>query len=289
MGVRLLISRLASGPTRASAARTLALLCGLGFLLTVVILAAGGTLERWFFALLVWALFVYAPLRIILEAAGTLAPRVRRRLAAEAAENPGRFGPPVAAELTVDHLLDRDVVMPRITTPAQREKARDGAVAVLRAARTAGGGLPAAMGATLGCLDRWVTEIGPWAQREAGQNIQVRWREVRALAAMAAMAKVLLAAGDTGTRTAGPAGHSREALSEFLDSCLDYSDDLALDVEVRPWEEPSLGLGITPAQAADIREAWKAYVDTGPPALETRTAFITRLLASSRPARPSAS
>ena len=45
MGVRLFISRLASGPTRASAGRALAVLCGFGFVFTVVLLGASGGLD----------------------------------------------------------------------------------------------------------------------------------------------------------------------------------------------------------------------------------------------------
>ena len=290
MGVRLLISRLASAQTRASAARGLGVLCGLGFLITLVVLAARGGLERWFFALLVWALFVYAPLRIMLEAAGTLAPTLRRRLAAEAAGDARRFASPAGTELAVDRLLEQKVVMPRIATPVQREKARDGAIAVRRALRARAGGVPAAIDVALGCLDRWVADIGPWAQREAGQNIQLRWREVRALAAMAAMTKVLLAADETAKGTSGgPHDRAGGGLARFLDACLDYCDDLALEVDVPVWEEPALDLRISPTLAQGVRDAWKVFAETGAPALEARKAFIDLLLASPRPTRSTVS
>jgi len=281
MSVRLFISRLASAQTRASAARGLALLCGLGFLLTVVGIASRDALDRWFFVLLVWALFVYAPLRIALEAAGTLAPALRRRLAADAAGDARRLTTHEGAALAVDHLLEREVVMPRIATPVQREKARDGAVAVLLAVRTSEAGLPAAAaGAALSCLDRWVADIGLWAQHEAGQNIQLRWHEVRALAALAAMTKVLLAVNAT-----SPGGGQ----AEFLDACLDYCDDLALDVEVRPWDGPALDLRVNAAHAGALREAWKTFADTGAPALEARKGFTDLLLASPPPGPTTAS
>lgn len=287
MGLRLLVSRLASAPTRASAGRALAVLCGLGFLVTIVVLAASGGLERWFFALLVWALFVYAPLRIVLEAAGTLAPALRRRLAAEAAWDGRRFSSAAGTELAVDRLLEREVVMPRIATPVQREKARDGAIAVLLALRANAGGLPAAVTTALACLERWVADIGPWAEREAGQNIQARWREVRAFAALAAMTKVLLAADETPAATSRGAGDGADGgRAGFLDACLDYCDDLALNVEVPPWEEPALNLRISPVQAEEVRDAWRTFAETGAPALEARKAFIDLLLRRAQTARP---
>jgi hypothetical protein len=281
MGVRLLVSRLASAQTRGSAARGLATLCTLGFLITMLVLAGRGALERWFFVMLVWGLLVYVPLRIALEAAGTLAPTLRRRLAAEVVLDAGRFNSVAAAELTVDRLLERDVVMPRISTPLQREKARDGALAVLLALRAETGGLQAAVVTARACLDRWVTDIGPWAQREAGQNIQARWREVRALAAMAAMTKVLAAVD------AASAGGSQErGRADFFDACLDYCDDLALEVDVRLWDGPPLDLRINAEHAATIRDAWRTYAETGAPALEPRKAFLDLLLQPSRASAP---
>jgi hypothetical protein len=297
MGVRLLISRLASAQTRGSASRGLAVLCGLGCLITIIVLAAQDSLDRWFFALLVWALLVYVPLRIALEAVGTLAPALRRRLAGEAGRDPGRFSAAAGAELTVDRLFEREVVMPRITTPVQREKARDGALAVLLAMRGRAGELPAVVAIALGCLDRWVADIGPWAQHEAGQNIQARWREVRALAAMAAMTKILVAvdaasADDSrgSVRPADPSGPRALApgrvRAQFLDACLDYCDDVALEVDVRLWDEPPLDVHVNAERAVAIRDAWRTYAETGAPALEPRKALIDLLVQAPRAAPP---
>ncbi|MGH2399504.1 MAG: hypothetical protein ACRDF6_06630, partial [bacterium] len=118
MDLRLILSRLASAETRAAAGRGLAIVCAIGFVLTVIVLvAAGGRADQWFFILLVWALFVYVPLRILLEAAQTLAPGLRRRLVAHASTQSERYASRSGIELMVDGLFEREVVMPRITTP----------------------------------------------------------------------------------------------------------------------------------------------------------------------------
>lgn len=259
----------------------------MGFLGTLVVLAVQDALERWFFALLVWALFAYAPLRIVLEAAGTLAPALRRRLAVEAQFDAARARSAAGVELSVDRLLEQEVIMPRIATPLQKEKARDGALAVLLALRGKSDRLPAAVAVVLGCLERWVAEIGPWAQREAGQNIQARWREVRALAAMAGMTRVLVelapgrvAPAQEGHEQAGPDARSR---GEFLDACLDYCDELALEVDVPPWTGGALDLAISPARAAALRNAWRTYSETGAPAMEARRAFVNLVLEPPEP------
>jgi len=292
MGLRLLISRLASADARRSAARALALLTAAGVILTMLVLAASGrALDQWLFVLVVWVLFVYVPLRILLEAAQTLAPALRRRLGAEAHRAARRDAPRPEIELTVDTLFERKVVMPRIATPREAGKARDGATAVLVRTGAEHGALRGAAGDCLAAIDRWVSSAARWAERDAGQNIQARWGEVRALAAMAAMTKILIASYEHRAATAFAQGNGPlPDPGAFLDACLDYCDDLALEVDVRGWDEPPLGLPLPEARAQQIRSAWKTYAETGAPAVEARTRFVDTLLSpSSRPARPSVS
>jgi len=72
----------------------------------------------------------------------------------------------------------------------------------------------------------------------------------------------------------------------FLDACLDYCDDLALNVEVPSWEEPALNLRISPSQTEAVRDAWRTFAETGAPALDARKAFIDLLLRPPRTATP---
>lgn len=288
MDVRLLASRLASAETREAAARALALLSGAGALLTLLVLAASGRgIDAWLFVLLAWALFVYLPLRILIEAAQTFAPALRRRLGAEAVQDERGGAARPRVELAVDALFESEVVMPRIATPREAGKARDGAAAVLVRAGTDDALLRRAAADCLGAVDRWVTSIGPWAARDAGQNIQARWGALRALAALAAMTKILIASSrDAGANANGPYPDP----ARFLDACLDYCDDLSLQVDVTPWDIPPAERGLPEERAALLRDTWTAFARTGAPALEARAAFVEVLLSpSSRPAPPTAS
>lgn len=290
MGLRLTITKLASPGTRAAAARALAVLTAVGFVLTMlIIVAAGNAAEQWFFVLLVWVALVYLPLRILLEAAHTFAPALRRALAAQASEQPGRHATRADVELMVEQLFERAVVMPRIATPVHADKAKAGAVALLVQAGDETGWRRATRGC-LGAVDRWVTWLGQWAAQE-GASIQARWGEVRALAALAAMTRVLLAAEkDRGGQPWGEGDASVPDTAEFLDTCLDYCDDLALQVEVAPWSWPPLGLPLPQESADELRSTWRTFVETTPPALEARAAFTALLLrVSCPPAQPTAS
>lgn len=288
MGLRLILSRLASAQTRTVATRALAMLCVTGYVLTLLVLfATGGTLGQWFFVLLVWVLFVYAPLRILLEAAQTLAPALRRRLFGQAAGDPRRYASRSSVEVMVDGLFDRNVVMPRIAAPVQGIKAREGATAVLVRADQAGGGLRGAVADCLASLDRWVAEASARAS-EGRTNIQARWSEVRALAALAAMTRVLTAVDED---RSGLGERTAQSVT-FLDACLDYCDDLALEVDAPAWDASSLHLIISEARAAGIRNTWRAFCETPSPALEARGAFVDTLLnapVSSPPTRSTAS
>lgn len=281
MGLRVILSRLASAEARAAAARVLAFLCAAGLVLTLAVMVATGTgLRRWFFVLLVWALFIYLPLRIMLEGFETIAAGLRRKLIAETAGQAGRYNSRTSVELVVDGLFERAVVMPRITGPAQGAKAREGAVAALL--QVGGENAAGLHRAALGCLatvDRWVTDLSGWSQREAGENIQARWSEVRALAALAALTKVLIAAYED--RSKAPlvirtADGSRA--DGYLDSCLDSCDQLALEVDVVPWTEAPLAIEMPAGRSGEIRRAWKTFCETGSPALEARKAFVDVLI-----------
>lgn len=277
MGIRFALSNLTRADARQSAARWLLLLCAFGYGLTLsVLFARGGGLRDWLFALFAWGLFVYLPLRILLEAFQSIAPRIRRSLVAQTLGQPRRYAMRPSVELLVDRMLDREVVMPRIATPLQRMKAHDGAVAVLL--RLGREDLASHRGATIRCLaviDRWVAELGA----DTSGPIQARWASLRALAALAALTRILLAAyhDRAGAPLTVPNLQDR-SLEAYLDACLDYCDELALKVDALPWTEPPLELPPQAATSEVVRGAWSTFAQTEPPAVEARDAFLTALV-----------
>lgn len=281
MNVRLLVSTLAAAGTRQAAARALGVLCILGYAGTLVFMAASGAgLRRWFFALLVWGALVYIPLRILLEVFQTVAPEMRRKMFAQAATRPNRYGSRPSMELMVDGLFARTVVMPRIATPAQAAKAREGAVALLIGANREDGGVHRAAGRCLAGVERWSGDAAAWAAVQAPENIQARWADVRALAGLAAAAKVLIAAYEDRSGRGFTAGSADgAAAAAYLDACLDLCDQLALEVDVVSWSEPGLDLDVDPALRDRIRAAWKSFSETPSPALDERRAFVDAVLA----------
>lgn len=275
MNLRLALSRLERTDARDAAARTLAVLCAAGYIVTLAVLVATGVgLRRWLFALLVWALFIYLPMRILLEAFQTIAPALRRSLVARASIDPARYGSRTSIELIVDGLFEAQVLMPRIATPLQSLKAKEASAAVLRAAnRTPRVDLSAVALRCLGAAERWTADLSGWAQSEAKQNIQIRWAGLRSLASFVAMCRVLTAA------VADQTGRQMLRRSaEYLDACLDYCDQLALEVDVEPWNEPPLEIQMNDDDAAAIRLAWTAYADTPPPAIDARNTFVKTLI-----------
>ncbi len=287
MGIRFALSTLTHAEARQRAARWLLAVCVVGYVVTLsVLFARGDDLRGWLFILLAWALFVYIPLRIVLEAFQTIAPRIRSTLVAETAGQPDRYASRSSIELLVDGMLDHAVVMPRIAKPLQRGKARDGAVAVLRQlGREDLAQHQEALTRTLATLDQWVADLAASMRGDAAIPIQARWADLRALIALAVLAKAVLAAYQdrAGAPLAVP-GLQDRALAAYLDACLDYCDELALKVEALPWTEAPLGL---PAgeTTEDVRRTWKAFAETEPPALAARDAFVRAILSRPTAAR----
>jgi hypothetical protein len=278
---RRLLSTLTNVVSRQTTARALGVICVVGYIATLATMVASGAgLQRWFFALLVWAVLVYVPLRIVLEAIHTLAPALRTKLIAQTVTRSDRYASRGTIELVVDGLIADTVVMPRIATPVQHDKVKDGAVAILMRVREDGD--VAASRAAQRCLaavERWVTQSASWSAEQAAQNIQARWATVRALAALAGTTRVLIAAFEdrSGQKfSAGPVDAPRAIA--YLEACLDFCDQLALEVDVAPWTEPALHLDIAPALRDRIWDAWKAYADTPSPAPTARQALVDTVL-----------
>lgn len=278
MGIRFWLSRLGEARHRRTATRWLLTLALGGFGLTMLVLIATGRgTGRWFFALAVWLALIFIPLWLVTQVFQTLGPTLRRRLSAGLAGREDRYRRPSTVTLIVEDLLERQVVMPRIATPVAAQKARDAAVALVVRANRQGDVLETLRGSLTRCLvgvEAWARDVGGWAAAAAPENIQARWGTVRALAALAALSKTLVAVYED--RAGGGVGPHLDgrSLHLFLDNTLDFCDDLALQVEVPAWEEPPLDLPPDPAVPAQIRQAWQHYADTPEPAPTALEAFL---------------
>ncbi|MGH2668058.1 MAG: hypothetical protein ACRDH5_02880, partial [bacterium] len=242
----------------------------LGFATSLGVLAAlGYGADRWVFVLVVWAVLVFIPLRIAIEALQTVGVRMREAVADRVAADPRRYERPELIPILVRRLFARNVTMPRITTPAQARKAREAASAIMRRAGSAGGSAPAlagAMSATVAAVELEAVALSAAASGAAADDIQSRWEGARALGALAAMIQVLAAAyADRWGGLPSLPGLGDRPLRDYLESALDYCDEAALKVDALPWTEPLLGATSTAADADDVRTAWRAFVNAGTP------------------------
>lgn len=279
MNLRLALSALASPSARESAARWLLAVCVAGYVVTLAILwARGAGPQRWFFALLAWALFVYVPVRIVLETLQTIGPAMRQTLTDQVAKRPDRYANRGSIELLVERFYRARVVMPRIARPVEGVRARAGASAVLvRVDRRNAVPLPEVLTRSLATIDTWVHDLAIQFGREGTGNIQARWASVRSMTALAALTKVLLAATEDRGEPPPATDLPPRLADEYLDACLDYCDDLALQVDVVPWTEPPLDLGVPLDIMTTVRDRWLRYCEIDPPAVDARTAFVEAL------------
>ncbi|MGH7753816.1 MAG: hypothetical protein ACREN5_13465 [Gemmatimonadales bacterium] len=282
VSVRFWLSRLGEERARRAATRWVLLVSLAGFGLTLLVFAATGRgTGQWFFLLVVWIGLVFLPLWLLTQAFQSIGPALRRGLTGTAAERADRYRYPSTVTLVVEQLFERNVLMPRIATPELAAKAREAAAAIVaRVGRGAPGGVGAPLTECLAAVSAWTKDLSRWAASEAGEHIQARWAEVRALAALAALAKTLMAVGEDQRRLSpGAAMEDADAIHAFLDAVLDHCDRLALDVEAAPWIEPFPGLfDALPEPGDTLRGLWQRYVETPPPAPSALEAFVQATL-----------
>ncbi len=281
MSFRRILSTLADADARRATARALAVVCVTGYVLTLLVMTASGAgLHNWFFALLVWSVLIYAPLRILLEALQTVAPGARRQVIAQTAARGDRYDSRSSIALVVEGLSARTVMMPRFATPAQHAKAKEGAAAILvrtRGDTSAGIGLAALR--CLAAVEGWIAQLASWSAAHAAENIQARWTDVRAMAGLTALTRILIAAYKDRTGRDFAAGSlDGDAAAAYLDACLDFCDQLALEVDVAPWTEPRLRLDVAVGMREETRAAWKVFSGIPSPALDARNAFVDAVL-----------
>ncbi|MDQ7859835.1 MAG: hypothetical protein RB149_13625, partial [Armatimonadota bacterium] len=278
---RVLLSRLADPGARRAAGRWLLVACAAGFAATLAVLAAGGRLDRWVFALLAWGALVFVPLRILIEAAETFAARARRAVSAEAAADPRRYERAAYLPFVVAALADRAPPPPRICTPAHARAAAEAAAALLERVHRSGRDAEVhrgALRALVTAVAQSAADVSAAATGGAAGNIQARWEGARALGALSVLTSIVGAAfDDRWGRPADLPELNGRGLDDYLAAALDYCDEAALQVDALPWTEPPLPAA---ADARGVVASWQAFLAAGRPAPRALAAFLDALLAA---------
>ncbi len=273
-GLGLWLARLAPAEGRHRFGRLLLVGCAAGFAATGAVFGW----DRWFFWAMLWGGGVFVPLRLGAELAGAAGRRVRESYRHRL---PDRITP-ANLPLVAQSVYERDVLMPRIVTPPYVAKVHETVQAVAKAAfarQDPGQVLHRAAVQLLGVVDGWMAELR--ARREldpTSTDIQARWQEVRSLAVLAAVARVLVPLCEelAGQPFSAP-GLDASTVRAFLDDALAYLDRAALDPDVAPWEGPLLGVW-TP-EATELRRRWDAYLAVLGPAPSSLASLVEELLA----------
>ncbi len=272
------LAHLGDAPRRRAAARRLFFMSLAGFVITMLVLGATGSgTDRWFFVLIIWLVLFFLPLWLLLAAFEALGPALRTRMVGRLVNRPDRYVTPAGTSLMVDDLFSRRVVLPRIATPHQAQKVREAAAAIVVRSNRSPAALDPLQRTATRCVagvDAWTRDLSRWAAGTAGEDIQARWGAVRALVALAALSKTLLAVYEDRRGPGGRPGLDGPSLHAFLDAVLDYCDDLALRVETSPWQDPPLDLPGDPAETRRLQEAWQTYADLPAPSPGALEAFL---------------
>ncbi|HET8678705.1 MAG TPA: hypothetical protein VFM39_01195 [bacterium] len=281
--IRILLGRFADDASRRALARGLLIVCVIGFAASIAVLAVlGYGTDRWMFVLVVWTVFLFIPLRIAIETLQTVGLRLRDAALEHITSDPRRYDRPEALALLIEHLFIRHATLPRIAKPAQGQKAREAAAAILRRVGSAGGAaeqLRAAIRAALAAAEVEAVALSASASGPGAEDIQSRWEGARALGALGALIQVLTAAHrDRWGDPPSPPELDGRALTEYVEAVLDYCDEAALNVDAVPWTEPLLRSSPHAADAEEIRASWRAFVVAGTPSPRALQGFLTTVL-----------
>ncbi|MDR7521490.1 MAG: hypothetical protein QN168_03395 [Armatimonadota bacterium] len=263
-------------------------MCAAGFAVTLATMATFGYgLDRWVFALLVWAALVFLPLRILLDASETPAARMRRALAGRIANDPGRYDRPGYLPVIVEELAARRVAMPRICHPLHGRQATAAAVALVTRAWTrpdAASALRQAIATLVSAVWHDATSLSAAATGASAENIQARWGAARALGGMSALTTILAAVyADRWGRDPVIRELEGRTLDGFLAAASDYCDEAALQVDALPWTEPPVASSVPEATVNEVRGAWQAFLAAGLPAPRALDAFVRAVLPAEGP------
>lgn len=281
--IRLLLGRFADDASRRALARWLLIACGLGFAASIAALAIlGYGTDRWMFVLVVWAVFLYIPLRIAIETLQTVGLRLRDAAMEQITSDPRRYERPEVLAVLLEHLFIRHATLPRIAKPGHGQKAREAAAAILRRAGSTDGAaerLRAVIRAALAAAEVEAVALSASASGPRADDIQSRWEGARTLGALGVLIQVLVAVyQDRWSGLPSIPELDGRVLTDYMEAVLDYCDEAALNVDALPWTEPLLRSSPRAADAEQIRASWRAFVAAGTPSPRALQSFLTTVL-----------
>lgn len=289
MNLRYALSALARPTARRAFGRTWMWVCAAG---AIVTMAAVGPRHA-VFAVAIWAIGIFAPVRIAVEVLHSRGPGIRQELIRTIGAREDRYARPERVALMVEALFAREVLLPRLAPPDLQEKVIGAAARVSQVAYRDRGGPPAVLQAALVCaalLRRWTDAIaageagvtpgatngaGPRALWDAQTSVQDQWGTLRAVAGLAGLTKTLIAVYEDGAGVPSEHGASMRSLSE---AAMDFVDQVGLRLDGPAWDgEGPTFHPLPPEQLGRLAEAWTAFCAAPPPAPRRLRAFMEAL------------
>ena len=289
MNPRYALSALGRPAARRAFGRTWMWVCAAGALVTVL---AGGPRHA-FFAVVVWAVCIFAPVRIAVEVLHSRGPVMRRELMRAIGEREDRYARPERVALMVEALFAREVLLPRLAPPDLRDKVIYAAARVSQAAHRDRAGPLAVLDATIICaalLRRWTDAIaagergvapgatngaGPRTLWDSQASVQDQWGTLRAVAGLAALTKTLIAVHEDSAGAPSEHGALVRALSE---AAMDYVDQVGLRLDGPAWDvEGPAFRALPPERLSELAQTWTAFCSTSPPAPRRLRTFVEAL------------
>ncbi len=289
MNVRYALSALGRPAARRAFGRTWAWVCAAGAGVTVLVVGP----RHAFFAVVIWAVCVFAPVRIAVEVLHSRGPVMRRELMRTVEEREDRYASPERVALMVEALFAKEVLLPRLAPPDLREKVIDAAARVSQAAHRDRAGPPAVLHASMICaalLRRWTDSIAageagaspgsangaaPRTMWDSHTSVQDQWGTLRAVAGLAALTKTLIAVYEDSAGAPSEHGTPVRALSE---AAMDYVDQVGLRMDGPAWEiEGPAFHALPPERLSRLAETWATFCAAPLPAPRRLRAFVEAL------------
>ena len=289
MNLRYALSALGRPAARRAFGRTWAWACAAGAGVTFLVVGP----RHAFFAVVIWAVGVFAPVRIAVEVLHSRGPVMRRELIRATEDRADRYASPERVALMVEALFAKEVHLPRLAPPDLRDKVIEAAVRVSQAAHRDRAGPAPVLHAAMICaalLRRWTDAIAageagaspespngaaPRTMWDSGTSVQDQWGTLRAVAGLAALTKTLIAVYEDSADAPSEHGMPARALSE---AAMDYVDQVGLRLDGPPWDHEAPAFHVLPPERLGrLAETWTTFCAAPLPAPRRLRAFVEAL------------